>query len=261
MVLLDLVLVHLSIPVLEIRDRDKVKNEHKNDHGTFTHAWIVSAWSLVSSWFLASVSWWRRCTSLIVWWRHWRYFMLCWTSVTKSTMIMEHLLTVTSGYQPGTSGFMAPGGSAVLVPPWLRGVGTGATLRCVGHQWQSQQWSWNIYSRLVSWLLVAALYFLDCVVSALALHYAVLDINDKVNNYHGTFTHVLFVEHFIEPSLRWISVTKSKMIIEHLLTPDACQCGSLSCIGCQWQSQKWLLNIYSRRASVLDISDIVKYDR
>ena len=151
---------------------------------------------------------------------------------------------------------MAPGGSAVL--PWLCGVGTGATLCCFGHQWQSQQLSWNIYSRLVRWAFYRAK--------------PAVDIRDKVKNDHWTFTHAWCMPVWITLLYR-MSVTKSKMIIEHLLTTCLCvgyqwHCQiwsimiiqveqlltpgadldtvkTLLCVGYQWQSQKWSLNMYS----------------
>ena len=161
--------------------RDKVKK----DHGTFTHALFPGRWLFNMRWLV--MRW------LIT--MRWRCF-----------------------------GYLLYGG-------WL----------CFTSVTQNQQWSWNIYSRLVLrlWSFPQNESVLDVsdkvkndhgsllrpVVSvsvsvAAALpprQYAVLDISDKVKNDHWTFTYVCCV-HLIQSTLCWISVTKSKMIIKHLLT-------------------------------------------
>ena len=214
----------------------------------------------------------RCCTSLVGWWRH-QLLLLCLTSVAKSTIIIEHLLTASEDF--GSFGF--------LENKPLKNLNI-----CVGYSWQSQKRSWNIYSRLVS---------RSVVVQHAVARYAV--------------THYYAVAVFWVPSVRrvtvfYISDTKSTMIMEHLLTPgletvifstkrvcvgcqwqsqkwswkptSPCSIGvgvgcrgttseAICCIGYQWQSQKWSLNIYLRLLcaldsiySVLDISDKVKND-
>ena len=114
---------------------------------------------------------------------------------------------------------------------------------CVGYQWQSQKWSLNIY---------------------IWRHCVTMRCCTSLSLWRQSLM------------LWWISVIKSKINIDHLLTPFrtcprtaplACGDGPLCCIGYQWQSQKWSLNIYSLLvrvvatpddSAVLDISEKAK---
>ena len=149
----------------------------KSYHWTFTH---VS--SLFGCW---------RCL-----FRDFR-LKLCWIWVTKSKMIIEHLLT--SAFTGGSiNGF------------------------CTEYQWQSRKWSLVIYSRQGVVLAQAPFH----VLLVATIPYAVLDISDKVKNDHWTFTHLFFGFGYLRnmirvcwaiqyPILFWISVTKLKMIDDH----------------------------------------------
>ena len=80
-----------------------------------------------------------------------------------------------------------------------------------------RKWSLNIYSPLLVKDLRPPLVFWKTTTKTWTWT-IVLDIGVKVKNYHWTFTHLFRCWRCLYRMLCWIWVTKSKTIIEHLLT-------------------------------------------